>query len=163
MFEEKGMILSGVSPDGSLVEVVEIDKNDFFVAAEYHPEFLSRPNRPHPLFVGLAKASRRGNMVKINSNYLNLEEGYLFSTIAKKVKVYKEKHPDKRVISLGIGDVVLPLSEPVINALKKGVEEMANKDSFKGYGPEQGYYFLREGIREYYSEFGVKLDDKSIF
>ena len=102
-------------------------------------------------------------MVKINSNYLNLKEGYLFSTIAKKVKAYKEKHPDKRVISLGIGDVVLPLSEPVINALKTGVEEMANKDSFKGYGPEQGYDFLREGIREYYSEFGVKLDDKSIF
>lgn len=102
-------------------------------------------------------------MVKINSNYLNLKESYLFSTIAKKVKAYKEKHPDKRVISLGIGDVVLPLSEPVINALKTGVEEMANKDSFKGYGPEQGYDFLREGIREYYSEFGVKLDDKSIF
>ena len=57
----------------------------------------------------------------------------------------------------------MPLSEPVINALKTGVEEMANKDSFKGYGPEQGYGFLREGIREYYSEFGVKLDDKSIF
>ena len=73
-------------------------------------------------------------MVKINSNYLNLKEGYLFSTIAKKVKAYKEKHPDKRVISLGIGDVVLPLSEPVINALKTGVEEMANKDSEKVLG-----------------------------
>lgn len=64
MFEEKGMILSGVSPDGSLVEVVEIDKNDFFVAAQYHPEFLSRPNRPHPLFVGLVKASKEGEYGK---------------------------------------------------------------------------------------------------
>ena len=102
-------------------------------------------------------------MVKINSNYLSLKDSYLFSTIAKKVKAYKEKNPDKRVISLGIGDVVLPLSEPVINSLKTGVEEMAKKDSFKGYGPEQGYDFLREGIRGYYSEFGVQLDEKSIF
>lgn len=102
-------------------------------------------------------------MLKINENYLQLKESYLFSTVAKKVKEYKEKNPSKNIISLGIGDVVLPLIEPIIEELKKGAEEMASKDSFKGYGPEQGYSFLKDEIKKYYSEFGVLLESDEIF
>ena len=102
-------------------------------------------------------------MVKINKNYLNLKDSYLFSTIAKKVNEYKSNNPDKKVISLGIGDVVLPLSEPVIAELESGVKDMANAETFKGYGPEQGYAFLREELKKYYSEFNVELDADEIF
>ena len=80
-------------------------------------------------------------MLKINENYLNLEDSYLFSDIAHKVSKFKEENPDKNIIKLGIGDVVQPLCEPVIKALEEGVEEMASIDTFKGYGPEQGYDF----------------------
>lgn len=102
-------------------------------------------------------------MVKINKNYLNLKDSYLFSTIAKKVNEYKSNNPDKKVISLGIGDVVLPLSEPVIAELESGVKDMAHAETFKGYGPEQGYAFLREELKKYYSEFNVELDADEIF
>ena len=102
-------------------------------------------------------------MVKINENYLKLKDSYLFSTIAKKVKAYKESNPDKNVISLGIGDVVLPLSAPVIEELKKGVSDMESVVSFKGYGPEQGYDFLKNVLKDYYEENGVKLDKDEIF
>ena len=102
-------------------------------------------------------------MLKINKNYLNLKESYLFSNIAHKVSEYKSKHPDKNVISLGIGDVVLPLCEPVIEALKDGAEDMSKKETFKGYGPEQGYAFLREVLQDYYKGFKVALDADEIF
>lgn len=102
-------------------------------------------------------------MVKINKNYLNLKDSYLFSTIAKKVNEYKSNNPNKKVISLGIGDVVLPLSEPVISELEAGVKDMAKSETFKGYGPEQGYAFLREELKKYYSEFNVDLDADEIF
>lgn len=102
-------------------------------------------------------------MVKINKNYLNLKDSYLFSTIAKKVNEYKSNNPDKKVISLGIGDVVLPLSEPVVAELECAVRDMAKKETFKGYGPEQGYDFLREELKKYYSEFGVNLEVDEIF
>ncbi|MGL4108286.1 LL-diaminopimelate aminotransferase [Clostridium sp. LP20] len=102
-------------------------------------------------------------MAKINANYLELKDSYLFSTIAHKVKEYKEKNPDKKVISLGIGDVVLPLSNPVLESLEQGVVDMGSKESFKGYGPEQGYQFLKNEIGNYYKEFGVELDTHEIF
>ncbi|MCR4943648.1 MAG: LL-diaminopimelate aminotransferase [Clostridium sp.] len=102
-------------------------------------------------------------MLKINKNYLNLKESYLFSNIAHKVSEYKEKNPDKNVISLGIGDVVLPLAEPVIEALKSGVEDMAKKETFHGYGPEQGYAFLRETLQDYYKRYNVELEADEIF
>ena len=87
-------------------------------------------------------------MVKINENYLKLQDSYLFSTIAKKVADFQEKHPDKKVIKLGIGDVTLPVIPAVIKAMHQAVEEMGEKESFRGYGPEQGYDFLREKIVE---------------
>lgn len=102
-------------------------------------------------------------MLKINKNYLNLKDSYLFANIAHKVSDYKAKNPDKNVISLGIGDVVLPLCEPVIEALKGGVEDMSKKETFKGYGPEQGYAFLRDVLQNYYKRFNVELESNEIF
>lgn len=102
-------------------------------------------------------------MFKINKNFLELQDSYLFSTIAKKVAEYKKNNPDKKVISLGIGDVVLPLSKPVIEGLEQGVRDMASIETFKGYGPEQGYEFLKNNIQSYYDEIGVNLERDEIF
>ncbi len=101
--------------------------------------------------------------MRINSNYENLEQSYLFSTIAKKVNDYTAAHPDKKVIRLGIGDVTRPLCKAVISALHKAVDEMGAQESFRGYGPEQGYDFLREAVKKYYSGRNVELEMDEIF
>ena len=101
--------------------------------------------------------------MKLNPHYAELNESYLFSTISHKIADYQKAHPEADVIRLGIGDVTLPLATPVIEALHKAVEEMAHKETFRGYGPEQGYDFLREAIRGYYAGRGVKLELDEIF
>ena len=102
--------------------------------------------------------------MKINANYLNLKESYLFSDIAKKTAAYKAANPDADIIRLGIGDVTLPLCGAVVDAFHAASDEMGKKETFKGYGPEQGYPFLKEAIREYYkSEDGVELEPDEIF
>lgn len=101
--------------------------------------------------------------MNINKNYLNLEASYLFSTIAKKVREYSEKNPDKNIIRLGIGDVTLPLCSAVIKALHSAVDEMASQETFKGYGPEQGYGFLKNAIKNYYAKNNVMLELDEIF
>ena len=101
--------------------------------------------------------------MKLNTNYLNVNDSYLFSTIAKKVAAYQQAHPDKTVLRLRIGDVTLPLAPAVISALHSAVDEMANKDTFRGYGPEQGYGFLKDSIAAYYKERGVQLAGDEIF
>ena len=101
-------------------------------------------------------------MININENFLNLQDSYLFSTIAKKVAEFQKKNPDKRIIKLGIGDVTRPIAPTIIDAMHKAVDEMGNPDTFRGYGPEQGYEFLREKIVENdYKKRGVdiKLDE----
>jgi len=85
-------------------------------------------------------------MIKINENYRKLQASYLFTTIGRKVEAYTRANPDKKIIRLGIGDVTLPLSKTVVEAFHRGVDEMARSETFKGYGPEQGYAFLREAI-----------------
>ncbi len=103
-------------------------------------------------------------MTKINENFLKLAKNYLFADIAKKVTNYKEAHKDKRVISLGIGDVTRPLVPAVTEAMHKAVDEMANKDTFRGYGPEQGYAFLREAIVENdYKKRGIDISIDEVF
>lgn len=102
-------------------------------------------------------------MTKINKNYLELKDSYLFSTIAKKVADFKEANPEKEIIRLGIGDVVLPLCPAVIDELKSAVDDMAVASTFKGYGPEQGYLFLKDSIKNYYKEFNVNLLSEEIF
>ncbi len=103
--------------------------------------------------------------MKINTNYQNVEESYLFSTIARKVSAYGEENPDKakNIIRLGIGDVTLPLCDEVIKALHTAADEMGKKETFKGYGPEQGYDFLRNAVKDYYAEKNVSLEAEEIF
>ncbi len=101
--------------------------------------------------------------MNINKNYLNLEDSYLFSTIAKKVAEFTKENPQKNIIKLGIGDVTRPLAPVVIEAIKKAADEMAYQETFKGYGPEQGYAFLREAIKKYYSRKSVNLEVDEIF
>ena len=101
--------------------------------------------------------------MNINTNYDNLEQSYLFSTIAKKVNEYILNNPDKKVIRLGIGDVTLPLCKSVIEALHKAVDEMGNQSTFRGYGPEQGYDFLRTAVQGYYKKHNVDLELDEIF
>lgn len=101
--------------------------------------------------------------MKLNENYRNLKESYLFSEIAARVEKYRSENPDKKIIRMGIGDVTLPLPRVVVEAGKKAFEDQAYAESFHGYGPEQGYDFLRESIRDYYGSFGVSLHMDEIF
>lgn len=94
-------------------------------------------------------------MPKLNENYLNLKESYLFAEINHRVKAYQDANPDKKIIRLGIGDVTLPIGSKMIEQLHEGVDAMASSETFKGYGPEQGYDFLRNAIVDYYNRNGV--------
>jgi LL-diaminopimelate aminotransferase len=101
-------------------------------------------------------------MATINSNFLKLKAGYLFPEIARRVRVYTEQNPDKaaRIIRCGIGDVTEPLPSAVVKAMHEGVDEMASRESFKGYGPEQGYEFLRQAIVDnQFADLGISADE----
>lgn len=103
-------------------------------------------------------------MALVNDHFLKLPDNYLFADIAKKVNAFKVSHPQARVISLGIGDVTRPLCPAVTEAMHKAVDEMAVKSTFRGYGPEQGYQFLREAIvKNDFLPRGVHLDTSEIF
>ena len=102
-------------------------------------------------------------MPKLNEHYQDLKESYLFSEIAHRVSAYSEAHPDANIIRLGIGDVTLPLGSLAIEGLHEGVDAMASAETFKGYGPEQGYEFLRKAISEYYARNGAEVDPADIF
>ena len=103
-------------------------------------------------------------MYTINENYLDLQGSYLFSTIAKKVAAYKEANPQADIIRLGIGDVTQPIAPAIIEALHKVVDEMGTAEGFHGYGPEQGYEFLRSTIaKNDYQDRGCQIDADEIF
>ena len=103
-------------------------------------------------------------MIRINENYTKLKASYLFADIARRVNAYAAAHPEKPVIRLGIGDVTEPLPPVCIEALHAATEEMARRETFKGYGPEQGYPFLREAIaRHDYAERGCAIAPDEIF
>ncbi|MDD4699994.1 MAG: LL-diaminopimelate aminotransferase [Oscillospiraceae bacterium] len=102
-------------------------------------------------------------MLKINKNYNNLKESYLFAGINRKVSDYVAAHPDKKVIRMGIGDVTLPLCDAVTVGLANGVSDMKSAETFHGYGPEQGYDFLKSSIKDYYLENNVSLLLNEIF
>lgn len=103
-------------------------------------------------------------MIRINENYLKLKASYLFSDIAKRVTAYTTANPDKPIIRLGIGDVTEPLPPACIEAFHAGVDEMAVRATFKGYGPEQGYAFLREAIATHdYAARGCPISADEIF
>ena len=99
----------------------------------------------------------------INENYLNVKESYLFSDIARRVNEFTAKNPDCRVIRLGIGDVTRPLPQAVLDAMHKAVDEQGTFEGFRGYGPEQGYDFLRNAIAKHYNDRGVSIAADEIF
>ena len=101
--------------------------------------------------------------MNLNKNYENLEQSYLFSTIAKKVNEYTSNNPNKKIIRLGIGDVTKPLCKSVVEAMHKAVDEMGVQETFRGYGPEQGYDFLRTAVQNYYAKRNVVLELDEIF
>jgi LL-diaminopimelate aminotransferase len=101
--------------------------------------------------------------MNINKNYLSLKDSYLFSEIARKVNAYKAQNPSKDIIRLGIGDVTLPLAPVVAKAMSEAALEMADIKTFRGYGEEQGYSFLRRAICGYYSTKNAQLDENEVF
>lgn len=101
--------------------------------------------------------------MKLNANFKSINESYLFAEVAERAGAYSAAHPEKRVLKLGIGDVTLPLAPAVIAALHSAVDDMSRQESFKGYGPYEGYDFLRESIRGYYQSLGVSLGLDEIF
>lgn len=102
-------------------------------------------------------------IMKINENYQNLKKNYLFSEIARRVNAYLENNNDRSVIRMGIGDVTLPLCPASVEAMKKASEEMGKRETFRGYGDEQGYAFLRDAIKKYYESNNVILESDEIF
>lgn len=102
-------------------------------------------------------------MISVNDNFLKLSGSYLFTEIAHRVAAYKEGNPQAQVIKMGIGDVTLPLPAACIMEMQKAICEMAHKESFHGYGPEQGYEFLRQAIADDYKQNGVSLAVDEIF
>ena len=104
------------------------------------------------------------NIITINENFLKLQNNYLFSTINKKVSEYQKKNPSRKIIKLGIGDVTLPIPNAVTNAMKNAIIDLENKSTFHGYGPEQGYEFLRKKILENdYLSKGINMEIDEIF
>ena len=103
-------------------------------------------------------------MIRINENYSKLKASYLFADIARRVGAYTAAHPDKSVIRLGIGDVTEPLPPACVEALHAATDEMSKRETFKGYGPEQGYAFLRDLVAQHdYAARGCRIDADEIF
>ncbi|MCL1864081.1 MAG: LL-diaminopimelate aminotransferase [Defluviitaleaceae bacterium] len=98
-----------------------------------------------------------------NRNYKNLQDSYLFATIGQKVKAYTATNPDKKIIRMGIGDVTLPLAPAVITAMQNAVAEMGVPETFRGYGEDYGYEFLRTAISEYYIKKGANISPSEVF
>ncbi len=101
--------------------------------------------------------------MNFNKNFNDIADSYLFAEVANRVSAYTKNNPDKKIIKLGIGDVTLPLVPEVISAMHGAVDDMSRQETFKGYGPYEGYDFLRESIRSYYRENGVDLALSEIF
>ncbi len=102
-------------------------------------------------------------MMKINKNFDRLVPNYLFADIARKTNEFAAAHPDREIIRLGIGDVTLPLAPVVVDAMKKGADDLARKETFKGYPDYEGYAFVREAIAGYYHSFGAEVAADEIF
>ena len=101
--------------------------------------------------------------MRINENYRALKESYLFSEIGRRVNEFAKAHPEAKIIRMGIGDVTLPLPAVTVEAMREAAAEMGRAETFRGYGPEQGYGFLKESILAYYEERGVQLEEGEVF
>ena len=103
-------------------------------------------------------------MARVNEHYRKLQAGYLFPEIGRRVRSFETAHPEARVIRLGIGDVTLPLAPAVVDAMRRAVEEMGTERGFRGYGPEQGYEFLIDAIREHdFAARGIEIARDEVF
>src|SRR3954453_7712013 len=127
-----------------------------------------RLSRPHECRQFLARAARfaraYSHMAYINDNYLKLKAGYLFPEIARRVKTFAEAHPDAKIIRMGIGDVTEPLPAACVEAMHRALDEMSRRETFRGYGPEQGYDFLREAIvQNDYAPRGCDVSPDEVF
>ena len=99
-----------------------------------------------------------------NTNFDILPDRYLFKEIAIRASLYKEQHPDQRLLRMGVGDVSLPLPPAIIEAMHRAVEDLAHADSFRGYGPEEGYKWLRQAVIDHeYTPRGIQLDLDEVF
>ena len=101
--------------------------------------------------------------VQENRHFSELGGSYLFSEVARRVKAFQEGHPEQKVIRMGIGDVTRPIPQVIVDAMHGAVAEMGTPEGFHGYGPEQGYEFLRNAVAGYYKRFGVELSPEEIF
>ncbi|MCI8623433.1 MAG: LL-diaminopimelate aminotransferase [Provencibacterium sp.] len=101
--------------------------------------------------------------MKLNEHYFELTESYLFSDIARRVEAFAARHPEQKIIRMGIGDVTRPLPPVVTAALEEAAREMGKRESFRGYGPEQGYPFLRQAVADYYADRGTVVSPEEIF
>lgn len=99
----------------------------------------------------------------VNQNFAHLSESFFFSAIGHRALQYEQQHPERRLIRLSIGDVTRPLCPAVVEALERAAQEMGRAETFRGYGPEQGYSFLRTAIAGYYEEQGIHLETDEIF
>jgi len=101
--------------------------------------------------------------MNINKNYFDLKESYLFAKVSQKIREYKAQNPNNEIISLGVGDVTIPLAPKIVAAMSKAVLEMGAADTFHGYGDYEGYLFLRQAVCGYYAGKGVRLSDDEVF
>ncbi|MBR2579378.1 MAG: aminotransferase class I/II-fold pyridoxal phosphate-dependent enzyme, partial [Clostridia bacterium] len=102
-------------------------------------------------------------MIKLNENFDKLKKNYLFAEIAKRTEEYKTQNPNADVIKLGIGDVTLPLCSSILDAMHEAVNEMGEAATFRGYGPYEGYEFLRTAISESYLRYGIDIQPDEIY
>ena len=101
--------------------------------------------------------------VRANAHFQELKGSYLFSEVAGRIAAFHEKYPDRDIIRMGIGDVTRPIPPVIVDAMKRAADEVGTPEGFRGYGPEQGYDFLREAVAGYYTRFGVKLSPEEVF
>ena len=99
----------------------------------------------------------------IRTGFQNIQESYLFSEIGARVRAFQAAHPEREIVRMGIGDVTRPLPKAVTAAMEKASREMGDAATFRGYGDEQGYAFLREAVAGYYADKGVRVDPDEIF
>jgi len=101
--------------------------------------------------------------VRTNAHFQELKGSYLFSEVGRRIAAFQEKNPDRDIIRMGIGDVTRPIPQVIVDAMKRAADEVGTKEGFHGYGPEQGYLFLREAVAGYYQGFGVTVPPEDIF
>ena len=171
MFEANGMKIAGTSPTARFARRWRSRQTISLSASSSTPSSSRAPITRTRSSVNLSATParmrrRKATEMKINENYLNLKDSYLFATVGRKTAAYKAAHPEKDVIRLSIGDVTRPLAPAVIEAMHKAVDDMSRAETFHGYGPDQycyGYDVLIDSIKGSYARKGVTLSSSEVF